>query len=93
MEFFLLLQQLPYYVREDAANSLYLEAKSRIEDPVYGCVGIISKLYQQIHDTQLELAKIQTQTQIAFDKLQKQFQDESNDTAIMSCPHLMLNQI
>ncbi|CAL5191525.1 unnamed protein product [Lathyrus oleraceus] len=62
------LQQLPHYVRGEAANNLYLEAKCRIQDPVYGCVGIISKLYQQIHDAEIELAKIQTQ--IAFHKLQ-----------------------
>lgn len=68
---------MPYYVREHAANSLYLEAKSRIQDPVYGCVGIISKLYQQIHETEIELAK--TQTQIAFHKLQnQQFEDGTN---------------
>ncbi|AET00525.1 putative transcription factor AS2-LOB family [Medicago truncatula] len=65
-----MLQQLPHYVREQAANTLYLEAQCRIQNPVYGCVGIISKLYQQIHDTEAELAKIQTQ--IACHKLQNQ---------------------
>ncbi|CAI8612081.1 unnamed protein product [Vicia faba] len=77
------LQQLPHYVREEAANNLYLEAKCRIQDPVYGCVGIISKLYQQIHDTQIELAKIQTQ--IAFHKLQNpQFQAEKSNFNVES---------
>lgn len=65
-----MVQQLPHYVREQAANTLYLEAQCRIQNPVYGCVGIISKLYQQIHDTEAELAKIQTQ--IACHKLQNQ---------------------
>ncbi|CAL0307397.1 unnamed protein product [Lupinus luteus] len=63
-----MLQQIPSYAREQAAETLYLEAKCRIEDPIYGCVGIISRLYQQIYDTEIELAKIQTQ--IAFHKLQ-----------------------
>ncbi|XP_004502131.1 LOB domain-containing protein 23-like [Cicer arietinum] len=70
-----MLQQLPCYVREQAANTLYVEAQCRIQDPVYGCVGIISKLYQQIHDTEVELAKIQTQ--IASHKI-KNSQVESN---------------
>ncbi|XP_057453194.1 LOB domain-containing protein 24-like [Lotus japonicus] len=56
-----MLQEIPHYLREQAANSLYFEAKCRIEDPIYGCVGILSKLYQQIHDAEIELAKIQTQ--------------------------------
>ncbi|CAJ2676668.1 unnamed protein product [Trifolium pratense] len=72
-----MLQQLPNNVRQQAANTLYLEAKCRIQDPVYGCVGIISKLYEQIHDTEIELAKIQTQ--IACHKPQNpQFEAESN---------------
>ncbi|KAK2393579.1 LOB domain-containing protein [Trifolium repens] len=72
-----MLKQLPEYAREQAVNTLYLEAQCRIQDPVYGCVGIISKLYQQIHDAEVELAKIQTQ--IACHKLENQlFEVESN---------------
>lgn len=68
---------MPHYVRHQAANSMYLEAQCRIQDPVYGCVGIISKLSQQIQDTEVELAKIKTQ--IAYHKLQnQQFEGESN---------------
>ncbi|XP_027333679.1 LOB domain-containing protein 23-like [Abrus precatorius] len=63
-----MLQQIPPYLREQAANSLYFEAQCRIQDPVYGCAGIISKLSQQIHSTEIALAKIQTQ--IAYHKLQ-----------------------
>ncbi|KEH21995.1 putative transcription factor AS2-LOB family [Medicago truncatula] len=65
-----MLQQLPHYVRHQAANSMYLEAQCRVQDPVYGCVGIISKLSQQIQDTEVELAKIKTQ--IAYHKLHNQ---------------------
>ena len=68
---------MPHYVRHQAANSMYLEAQCRIQDPVYGCVGIISKLSQQIQDTEVELAKIKTQ--IAYHKLHNQhFEAESN---------------
>ncbi|XP_047183017.1 LOB domain-containing protein 24-like [Vigna umbellata] len=63
-----MLQQIPPYLREQTANSLYFEAQCRIQDPVYGCVGIISKLYEQIHNTEIELAQIQTQ--ITCHKLQ-----------------------
>ncbi|MBA0577529.1 hypothetical protein Golob_023900 [Gossypium lobatum] len=59
-----LLQQLPLHLRTQAADSLYLEAQYRIEDPVYGCVGLISLLQQQIHDVERQLAM--TQAEIAF---------------------------
>lgn len=52
-------QQLPVQLRADAANSLYFEAHSREADPVYGCVGIITNLNEEIHDAETELAKIQ----------------------------------
>ncbi|TKY57306.1 LOB domain-containing protein 24 [Spatholobus suberectus] len=72
-----MLQQIPPYLREQAANTLYFEAQCRIQDPVYGCVGIISKLYQQIHNEEIALAKIQTQ--IACHKFQvPQAKAESN---------------
>lgn len=72
-----MLQQIPPYLREQAANAMYFEAQCRVQDPVYGCVGIISKLHQQIHDTEIELAQIQTQ--IACHKFQvPQARAESN---------------
>ncbi|KAJ9139932.1 hypothetical protein P3X46_030624 [Hevea brasiliensis] len=58
-----MLQQLPTHKRVQAANSLYYEAQCRIQDPVYGCVGIISLLLQQIHNAENQLAK--TQAEIA----------------------------
>ncbi|XP_019459854.1 PREDICTED: LOB domain-containing protein 24-like [Lupinus angustifolius] len=63
-----MLQQIPPYARKQAVDTLYLEAKCRIEDPTYGCAGIIFRLYQHIHEIEVELAKIQTQ--IAFHNLQ-----------------------
>ncbi|KAJ6410744.1 hypothetical protein OIU84_007491 [Salix udensis] len=53
-----MLQQLPAeHLRAEAANSLYYEAQCRTRDPVYGCVGIISSLHQQIHSVESQLAK------------------------------------
>ncbi|WCJ36478.1 LOB domain-containing protein 23 [Euphorbia peplus] len=54
-----LLQELP---REEAAESLHYEAQC--ENPVYGCVRMITQLHQQIEDVENELAK--TQAQIAL---------------------------
>lgn len=59
----IIFQQLPTHQRVQAANSLFYEAQCRIQDPVYGCVGIISLLHQQIHIAQNQLAK--TQAEIA----------------------------
>ncbi|XVF74858.1 hypothetical protein PTKIN_Ptkin13bG0144600 [Pterospermum kingtungense] len=65
-----LLQQLPTHLRAEAADSLHFEAQCRVEDPVYGCVGLISLLQQQIHDVESQLAK--TQAEIAVLKSQPQ---------------------
>ena len=43
-----LLQELPPPTREDAVNSLAYEADARIHDPVYGCVGALFALQQQV---------------------------------------------
>ncbi|XP_031392347.1 LOB domain-containing protein 24-like [Punica granatum] len=56
-----LLQQLPERARSEATESLYYEALCRIQDPVYGCAGIVSWLQQQIHDVESEIAKTQAE--------------------------------
>ncbi|XP_010536484.1 PREDICTED: LOB domain-containing protein 24-like [Tarenaya hassleriana] len=64
-----MLQELPRYARAEAAEALYFEAQCRAEDPVYGCVGIISLLQNQIQitenlltKTRVEIALLQTDT-------------------------------
>ncbi|OVA07519.1 hypothetical protein BVC80_37g5 [Macleaya cordata] len=59
-----MLQRLPGNQRSDAADCMSIEATWRVRDPVYGCVGIISQLQQQIIMVQRELTK--TQGEIAF---------------------------
>ncbi|KAG5559705.1 hypothetical protein RHGRI_009278 [Rhododendron griersonianum] len=54
-------KQLPVNLRAEAADSLYYEAQCRIQDPVYGCVGIISILQQQVNHVQNEIAKAQAE--------------------------------
>ena len=58
------IQQLPSHLRSQAADTLYFEAQYRLQDPVYGCVGIISQLHQQINSAESQVAKIQAE--IAF---------------------------
>ena len=43
-----LLQDLPLQNREDAVNSLSYEADARVSDPIYGCVGALFSLQQQV---------------------------------------------
>jgi len=42
--------------RSDAVSSMVYEANARVRDPVYGCVGAISSLQQQIDALQTQLA-------------------------------------
>ncbi|KAI3851532.1 hypothetical protein MKW92_038123 [Papaver armeniacum] len=69
-----MLKQLPEHQRAEAANSLYLEAEFRVQDPVYGCVGVISELQQQIQTTQFQLAE--TQAHMTFSKPHQPNEDQ-----------------
>ncbi|EFJ13084.1 hypothetical protein SELMODRAFT_49085, partial [Selaginella moellendorffii] len=51
-----MLQDLPLHQRGDAVSSMVYEANARVRDPVYGCVGAISALHQQIAQLQTQLA-------------------------------------
>ncbi|CAL4995988.1 unnamed protein product [Urochloa decumbens] len=51
-----MLQELPAQQRADAVSSLVYEANARMRDPVYGCVGAISYLQQQVSQLQMQLA-------------------------------------
>ncbi|GFQ08087.1 LOB domain-containing protein 15 [Phtheirospermum japonicum] len=50
-----MLMEVPESQRADAANSLVYEANVRLRDPVYGCMGAISSLQQQVQLLQAEL--------------------------------------
>ncbi|RVW46151.1 LOB domain-containing protein 10 [Vitis vinifera] len=50
-----LLNEINAANREDAVNSLAYEAEARLHDPVYGCVGMISILQQQLKHLQNDL--------------------------------------
>ncbi|KAK9186668.1 hypothetical protein WN944_018056 [Citrus x changshan-huyou] len=51
-----MLQELPVHQRADAVSSLVYEANARVRDPVYGCVGAISFLQNQVSQLQMQLA-------------------------------------
>jgi len=54
-------QELPVQQRADAVSSLVYEASARVRDPVYGCVGVISYLQNQVADLQMQLAVAQAE--------------------------------
>ncbi|KAK6935682.1 Lateral organ boundaries, LOB [Dillenia turbinata] len=56
-----MLQELPIQQRADAVNSLVYEANARVRDPVYGCVGAISLLQNQVSQLQRQLAVAQAE--------------------------------
>ncbi|XVE99819.1 hypothetical protein REPUB_Repub03eG0234300 [Reevesia pubescens] len=56
-----MLQELPVQQRADAVSSLVYEANARVRDPVYGCVGAISYLQNQVSQLKMELAVAQAE--------------------------------
>ncbi|GJM96863.1 hypothetical protein PR202_ga13735 [Eleusine coracana subsp. coracana] len=60
---FLRVQSLPVQERGKAADTMAMEAYRRVQDPVYGCAGVIARLQEEIRAVQSELAR--TQAQIA----------------------------
>ncbi|KZV44363.1 LOB domain-containing protein 4 [Dorcoceras hygrometricum] len=56
-----MLQDLPENQRGDFVSSMVYEANARVRDPVYGCVGAISSLQQQVEALQTQLALTQAE--------------------------------
>ncbi|CAL5056390.1 unnamed protein product [Urochloa decumbens] len=56
-----LLQSLPVQERGRAADTMAAEARWRVQDPVYGCTGVIDRLQQEIRAVQHELATTRAQ--------------------------------
>jgi hypothetical protein len=55
------LQEVPEAERADAASSLVYEANLRLRDPVYGCMGAISVLQQQVNALVAELDAVRAE--------------------------------
>ncbi|CAN4099988.1 unnamed protein product [Withania somnifera] len=77
-----MLQQVQEHQRGDVADSLYYEAYCRIKSPVYGCVGIISILHQEIDHSERELAK--AQAEISLFKAQAQTEAKGQEVELSS---------
>lgn len=60
-----MLQELPLQQREDAVASLEYEAQARVQDPVYGCVGILCVLQRQVATLRAQLAEAQSQAHVS----------------------------
>ncbi|XP_010264464.1 PREDICTED: LOB domain-containing protein 15-like [Nelumbo nucifera] len=56
-----MLMEVPESQRVDAVNSLVYEANVRLRDPVYGCMGAISALQQQVQSLQTELNAVRAE--------------------------------
>ncbi|KAI8523470.1 hypothetical protein RHMOL_Rhmol13G0076300 [Rhododendron molle] len=56
-----MLMEVPESQRADAANSLVYEANVRLRDPVYGCMGAISALQQEVDLLQAEVNATRTE--------------------------------
>ncbi|XP_021684525.2 LOB domain-containing protein 13 isoform X2 [Hevea brasiliensis] len=56
-----MLMEVPESQRADTANSLVFEANLRLRDPVYGCMGAISVLQQQIQSLQAEINSVRAE--------------------------------
>ncbi|GMH05043.1 hypothetical protein Nepgr_006883 [Nepenthes gracilis] len=56
-----MLMEVPESRRADTANSLVYEANVRLRDPVYGCMGAISALQQQVEALQAEVDAVTAQ--------------------------------
>ncbi|GLJ17631.1 hypothetical protein SUGI_0307030 [Cryptomeria japonica] len=53
------LQGIEDYQRGDAVNSMVMEARARVEDPVHGCTRTVHQLQQQIAELEVRLAAMQ----------------------------------
>ncbi|CAI0381835.1 unnamed protein product [Linum tenue] len=78
-----MLQEIPVQQRADAVSSLVYEANARVRDPVYGCVGAISFLQNQVSQLQMQLAV--AQAEILCIQMQQ-------DPAATGPTHLQLDQ-
>ncbi|KAK6135726.1 hypothetical protein DH2020_030506 [Rehmannia glutinosa] len=74
-----MLMEVPESQRADAANSLVYEANVRLRDPVYGCMGAISALQQQVQVLQAELNAVRAEI------LKYKYRDTNN--MLPSPPH------
>ncbi|KAM7257833.1 hypothetical protein ACFE04_013574 [Oxalis oulophora] len=86
-----LLSEVAESQRADAANSLVYEANLRIRDPVYGSMGAISALQQQLQTLQAELNLVRTE--ILKYKYTTTTNNNNNDIIISSAPQALVSSV
>lgn len=84
-----MLQELPVHQRGDAVSSMVYEANARVRDPVYGCVGAISYLQQQMANLQMQLARAQAEIMCMHMQQQEAMLSDSTDNIIDSKQAIM----
>jgi len=67
--------------RADAASSLVYEANLRLRDPVYGCMGAISLLQQQVNALEAELEAVRAEI------LKHRYRQAGGNRLIDDCAH------
>ncbi|XP_057724573.1 LOB domain-containing protein 12-like [Arachis stenosperma] len=85
-----MLQELPVEQRADAVSSLVYEANARVRDPVYGCVGAISYLQNQVSELQMQLAV--AQAEILCIQMQQQVEEDPPVMMMMMPPPQLSNE-
>lgn len=81
------LQEVGESQRADAANSLVYEANLRLRDPVYGCMGAIVTLQQQMQSLQAELNAVRAEI------LKYKFRENTTATATATATSTISNII
>ncbi|XVF05836.1 hypothetical protein REPUB_Repub05bG0207500 [Reevesia pubescens] len=76
-----MLMEVPESQRADAANSLVYEANLRLRDPVYGCMGVIVTLQQQLQTLQAELNAVRAEI------LKYKFREDTTSNIIIPSSH------
>ncbi|ERN05416.1 hypothetical protein AMTR_s00007p00227160 [Amborella trichopoda] len=83
-----MLMEVPEQQRADAANSLVYEANVRLRDPVYGCMGAISALQQQVQSLQAELNAVRAEIlRYKYRESQGILQSVSHSTLLANAGH------
>lgn len=84
-----MLQELPVHQRGDAVSSMVYESNARVRDPVYGCVGAISYLQQQVANLQMQLARAQAEIMCMHMQQQEALLSDNTDNIIDSKQAIM----
>ncbi|XP_004490703.1 LOB domain-containing protein 15 isoform X2 [Cicer arietinum] len=86
-----LLMEVPEGQRGDAANSMVYEANLRLRDPIYGCMGAISSLQQQVQSLQAELQAIRAEILKYKYREATNFISSNHSTLVSSMPNSTQN--